>query len=473
VPQDESLRVTPDRIPINDLRQLLRDKGVAVPGGTAKAPFVDAVRQLIAASPKTLAEKVFNTVPHSALFKIVDFRQARDAEQVLNATMRTLFAQLIRSGKYPELGKVESKVKKVLQSKADELKSFIGKHRPDVRDVVVEPSVDFSQAYRSVDIGITDTRGQPVPLDLRGEGLRAHLRLAAFEWSGQILSARGEATTIFFLDEPDTHLDYHAQRRILGVIEEYTANGQALVATHSMNLINRVPLEKIVHFELDRSSGKSSPRIIEAPAGDEVDAINRVGNSLGIENAVLFYERCFVIFEGETEAQSIPTMYEVWSGSKWYLDGVRFLNGYNNEGAILFARFLHVNGRDVVALIDEDTTLQKGFPRQFTRGDLESQARLPNNRINTIGPTCFELAFPTSAWSRAIFRATNGKRRLNRTKLDNLRGQPREFIKLLKKSSGNLSKVQLGNALASVITRREIPNSIASAFEAARELAKR
>jgi energy-coupling factor transporter ATP-binding protein EcfA2 len=472
VPIDPDLRINPSDVNINDLRELLRSKGASIPGGTTKAPLAQAVRQLIANSPKAIGSVVVKSPPHPSLFKVVDFRSARDVDSVLNATLRTLFAQLIKSESYTELSKVEAKVRRVLQAKADELKEFVARHRPDVQDVLVQPQVDFSQGYRNVEIAVTDTRGSPIPLELRGQGLRAHLRLAAFEWSGQILSGAGSATRIFLLDEPDTHLDYYAQRRILGVIEEYARNGQVFLATHSMNLINRVGLDRIVHFELDRASGKSSPRRIQASGGSDVAEMNRIGESLGIENAVFFYERCFFLFEGETEAQSLPGLYEVWSGSKWYLDGVRFLNGHNNEGAILFGRFLHTSGRRVVALIDEDTTLKKGFQRQFTRSRLEGQTLLPPGRIITIGPAFFELAFSDSVWTRAVFRATGGKRRINRAKLGALRTNPRQFVRYLEKRSG-LSKVQLGVSAASVTKKTEIPEALADAFALAQKLAKR
>lgn len=244
-----------------------------------------------------------------------------------------------------------------------------------------------------------------------------------------------------------------------------------VLATHSMNLVNRVPLDRIVHFELDRACGKSAPRSIQAEPGAEVAELNRIGNSLGIENAVLFYERCFFLFEGETEGNALPRLYEVWTGSKWYLDGVRFANGCNNEGAVLFARFLHSNGRPVVALIDEDTTRNKGFQRQFSRGRLEGQALLPPDRIKTIGPFCFELAFSSTVWYRAIHRATGRKKHLNKAKLDALRHSPKDFIRYLQTTSGDLSKVQLGVALSSVTNKNEIPEQLGEAFEAARQYA--
>ena len=473
VPSDPDLRINPPEININDLRGLLRAKGELVPGGSVKAPAVKAVQELIGKSPKTLEQKPFASPPHPGFFEVVDFRAAREADAVMNAALRSLFVDLIKSNRYKELSMVEEKVTKVLQGKANELKEFVRRYRSDVRDVVARPHVDFSLGYRNVEIEITDVRGTSVPLSLRGDGFRAHLRLAAFEWSGQILAAAAARRRVFLLDEPDAHLDYLAQRRILGVIEEYARREQVVLATHSMNLVNRVALDRIVHFELDRASGKSVPRSIQAEPGAEVAELNRIGDSLGIQNAVLFYERCFFLFEGETEGHAVPRLYEVWTGSKWYLDGVRFLNGYNNEGAVLFARFLHSNGRPVVALIDEDTMLNKGLQRQFTQGRLEGQALLPGERIKTIGPSCFELAFCSAVWYRAVYRATGGKKHVSKAKLDSLRDSPRDFIRYLQTRSGGLSKVQLGVALSSVTTKSEIPAQLGEAFDVAKQYAAR
>jgi len=474
VPVDADLRIDPSATKMADLKELLTARGLAAPGGTSKEPYVQAVRQLIDQDQKCLDSIELDSPPHRPFFEVLDFRKAQDAEVVLNTTLRALFADLIRSNQYPELATAEAKANKVLQKKADELSDFVKRYRADVKDVVVRPSVDFASGYRNVSIHLTDTRGSPIALALRGQGLHTHLRLATFEWSGQLLSGGGTARRVVLFDEPDAHLDYHAQRRILGVIEEYAKNGHVLVATHSMNMINRVSLENIVHLEFDRNARRSTPRRIQTEAGAEAVELDRIGESLGLENATVLYERAFFMFEGETEARALPRMYELWTKSKWYLDGVRFVNGYNNEGAILGARFLHRNGRPVIVLIDEDTTVQKAsqYKRQFSRNRLEGQALLPAGRIKVIGPHCFELAFSSACWSRAIYRATGGKRRITKAKLDALRDRPSDFIKHLSLRSGGLSKVELGVALAAVIRRSEIPAQLSEAFDAARSLAQ-
>lgn len=474
VPVDEDLQIDPSSTKMSDLKELLNGRGLPVPGGTSKEPYVQAVRRAIEGSPKCVASIEMDGPRHRALFEVLDFRTARDAQVVLNTTLRALFGELIRSNQYPELAIAEGKINKALQTKANELSGFVKRYRTDVQDVVVRPSVDFASGYRDVEIRLTDTKGAPIALQRRGQGLQTHLRLATFEWSGQLLSGSGVATRVVLFDEPDTHLDYHAQRRILGVIEEYAKNGHVLVATHSMNMINHVSLENIVHLEFNRAARRTTPRQIRTEAGDESAELNRIGESLGVENATMLYERAFVMFEGETEAHALPRMYEVWTKSKWYLDGVRFVNGYNNEGAIQFARFLHTNGRPVIALVDEDTKIQKAsqYRRQFSRNRLEGQALLPADRIKVVGPSCFELAFSSACWSRAIYRATGGKRRIVKANLDALRDRPVEFIRYLSRRSGGLSKVELGVALASVIRRSEVPAGIADVFDAARELAQ-
>jgi hypothetical protein len=255
-------------------------------------------------------------------------------------------------------------------------------------------------------------------------------------------------------------------------MEDYARRGQVFASTHSMNLINRVPLDQLVHFVIDKNTLMAKPQTISVATGREAAEINRIGDSLGIENATLFYERSFMFFEGATEERALPRMYEVWSNSKWYLDGVRFINGHNNDGAIHFARFLHANDRPVVALVDEDTTFRKSeFDRQFTSAKFEGQVRLPTARIRLMTPSCFELAFSDNVWYRAISIATAGASRISVQKLRSLRGSPRDFLDYLSAKSGGLSKPQLGAALAKVVTRKDLPRDLTEAFQLAQSLA--
>lgn len=469
VPEDASLRVDPLNLNINELRDLLRSQG-RQPVGAQREPIENEVKALISQSAKVPGRIELHPDPLRTFFEIVDFRKAEDVQAVLNATLRTSFEEMIASSAFDVLRDVEVKVKAGLQKKANELRAFIRRYRADVGEVLITPRVDFASGYQGADIAIADLQGNDIPLRLRGQGMRAHLRLAAFEWTGRILGDIEGAARIFLLDEPDTHLDYHSQRRLLGAVEEYAKRGQVVVATHSINLINRVNLDQIIVLDYDRASGQSRVKTMHLEPGLETTDINAMGLELGVENAVLLYERAFVLFEGQTEENSLPAMYERWTGSKWYLDGVTFQNAWNNEGAVLLARLLHLRGRPVVALIDEDTTQHKEYPRQFTRQKLEGQALLPPERIKTIGDTFFEMAFSDDVWARVISVATAGKRRPRRAKLAHLRDDPTKYVKFVQKVT-EMSKPELGTVLGRVTKRGEIPPVLTEVFDIARELA--
>lgn len=55
---------------------------------------------------------------------------------------------------------------------------------------------------------------------------------------------------MFVYDEPDTHLDYSHQRRIMALIQLQSSrpNARVIVATHSLNLIDGVDISSVVHL---------------------------------------------------------------------------------------------------------------------------------------------------------------------------------------------------------------------------------
>ena len=83
------------------------------------------------------------------------------------------------------------------------------------------------------------------------------------------------AHTILAFDEPDLHLDYEAQKRIYEVIEQYVNKGiQVIVATHSINLINRVSLECINCYSKQSSQLESKIECF-TPATDDQEEESR------------------------------------------------------------------------------------------------------------------------------------------------------------------------------------------------------
>lgn len=279
---------------------------------------------------------------------------------------------------------------------------------------------------------------------------------------------------VILLDEPDTHLDYRSQQRLFDAVKRYSDTGASvLMATHSLAAVNRYPLDRIVVFRRETTTGRASARIASAEAAGQFDdaIIGQIGRALGVENASLLYDKCFVIIEGDTEQYALPLLYQMWSGNAAFMDGVRFINGHNNDGVIKFTRFLRDSGRMVVGIVDEDTFRVKSHRRYVTRHGLQSEGHVAQRDIFVLTPECFELAFGDDTWVRAIAKATGGKKRPRAASLANLRNDPKRYIEALNDFTSTVTKPELAQALVAALRRSEIPEVLADAFERAKHAA--
>ena len=360
----------------------------------------------------------------------------------------------------------------MLRKEVSGLQAFVTRYRPEITGLDIEIRVDFARGFQGAPLKLQTASGEAFA-ERRGEGFRRQLTLAAFEWSEGILdSSTNETGTIILFDEPDTHLDYHAQQRLIGVLSRLSDSGcQLVIATHSINMLNTFPLERVNLFSRDASNARSRGRPVVGKASgregqsEDLQLINSVGRELGIDNAAVLYERCFLLFEGESEDNALPRMYEIWSGNRSYLHGVRFINAYGNVGVLQFTRFLRDQGRAVVGLIDEDTTYNKGTKRLLTESKLWAEGHV--KVVHKVRPVCFELAFSSRVWRRAIAGAT-GRRGPQDNTIDAHRTDANEFVKFLMGEMDVDSKPSLARHLANAIRRpSDIPESIRQAFHEA------
>ena len=213
-----------------------------------------------------------------------------------------------------------------------------------------------------------------------------------------------ERPFILALDEPDIHLDYKSQQYLYDVISELSDNAiQIVLATHSINFVNRVPVNQINHYSLTSDATARIDRLaVEGPDEREV-FLSDLGKSMGLENATLFYERAFLAFEGKTEEGALPRLFETHFNATTHARGVKLVNAYDNHGAIVFAKFMNTNNRAVVFMVDEDTTANKGTQRIITPQSL-GKAGFPQNQMFIVEPSCFELAFSNEIWARVLNR---------------------------------------------------------------------
>lgn len=478
VPADPRLRIDIPAANINHLRALAKDLGIQV-GGAAKQPYVDAIEAHTAGQSTTQGKVHLPAALGPLLPEFTRFDSASDPQSVVHSVLRTIFKQEIeRPENTGPLGEVQKNITIRLQQEADALNPFVQKYRPEVKSVSVDPQFNFESGFRASDLRLQDQNDRPILLEKRGTGVQKHITLAVYEWNSEVLKKRqtqGARPLVLALDEPDTSLDYQSQRKLFETIQSFVSPlVQVVISTHSVNLINRVPIKKLNHYTLDTNKTKS---VIESFTPDasnleETDFfLHRLGDGLGLHHALMFYERCFLLFEGKTEELAIPIIFKLCAGEFPYVKGVRIVNAYDNYGAIVFAKFLHKHKRRVVFAVDEDTTRNKGVARHLTKESLERAGFDIPRQVHFVKPDCFEFAFSDEVWAKALNEHA-GDTIWTPAKINVLREPPQAFVGKLMKESGIASKPMLGLALAkSLRERTEVPECIRECIERAIEFA--
>lgn len=478
VPQDEKLRVDLDGLKIQGLRQLAGELGLEV-GGTSKEPFVQALREHRAQQPTVEGKLPFPSGIRSLIPEFTAVNTASDPEAVVHGVLRLTFREeLDKPENAQRLQELEHDITNRLREQASALNPFVQKYRPEVKSVSVNPEFNFERGFQASRLTLLDQNDRPILLEKRGTGIRRHITLAVYEWNSQVIRKReeeGARPLILALDEPDTSLDYHSQRQLFDIIQGFVGpKVQVVVCTHSVNLINRVPVQKINHYLLDPTGSKTIVESFQVDSEDqeEIDFfLHRLGDGIGLQNALMFYERCFLLFEGETEKRALPLIFRLCTGEFPYAKGVRLANAYNDHGAIVFAKFLHRHRRDVVFMVDEDTTRNIGVKRHITRDSLERAGFNVAEQAHFIGPDHFEYAFSDELWARAL-GSYEGSGSWTPERVASLRDPPQHFATRLLEESGIQSKPDLGLVLAkSLRSADEVPDCIRACVQRAEQMA--
>ncbi|MFF7990151.1 ATP-dependent endonuclease [Kitasatospora xanthocidica] len=241
----------------------------------------------------------------------------------------------------------------------------------------LEPQIQFKPTISRVPLAASAHGQHPVPLSAAGAGRSRRITLALWEASQQLLSGGPEgveANVIIVYDEPDTHLDYDHQRRIMEMIKASasTSHSTVIVATHSLNLIDGVDIQDIVH--LNSRDGRA---YVQSLGASDTDAhtrrfLSNMAASLGFRNSVLLHEKCFVAVEGATEYAALPTLFKLAFGYPIQSAGIALWACGGNDGALNFAKFLKEHKRTVVFMVDADSPRDKqkefGYDRLLKQG---------------------------------------------------------------------------------------------------------
>ncbi len=367
--------------------------------------------------------------------------------------------------------KAEKEVRTKLEDAAKHLRDHILDSCPELADLVVEPTVSFKEGFGGVRLSSMRKGSGAVPLSASGAGTQRRITLATWEWTRNLLSegaSEGRSIVVAY-DEPDTHLDYGHQRDLVDLIRKQCElpSVRVVIATHSLNLIDKVSIEDVVHLELD-----DDRTVIKRLFGDDHGAIDRhlmdIAAAMGLRNSVLLHERCFVGVEGVTEQQAIPILFRTATGLTLQAAGIALVPAGGNAGARSFCKYLAEHGREVRFIVDKDSSTHKVFAPDKLRAE-----GIADDQMYLVGdPSEIEDLFSGEQWAYVANLAW--------PRADGAPWIPEEFAKLrssgkfsdrlrdllvAQSSSPPTSKAALLPALASTLSEvEEVPNALRDVF---------
>jgi len=477
---DPRLRVNLSSYTVEVLVQLASEFSIEVPK-SPKTAIVEAIVSWLNEQELVPGELELPPAFRSLLPEFESFESASEPQSVVTQMLKRVYRdEISKEEMQGKLSEIERVVTGKLRAEASSLKNYIQKYRERIEDVNVDPHFNFEGGLQGADIQVKERGKDFVYLDKSGTGMQHHIRLAVYEWNSGIIEKRSEEGAkpiIWAFDEPDMHLDYKCQRKLFEIIQGFVRSGiQVIICTHSINLVNRVPIQNLIHYSLD-NKGCTQITTYEPTAESEDFFLHQIGTNMGLDNSLMFYERCFVAVEGETEMNCLPILFETYTGGKKMItEGVRLINGEGNGGARLFAKFLNAKHKNVILLVDEDCKTNPVEEKCFTAEKLKGDGFDIDSQVYFAGPKEFEYLFSDDIWAR--IGNSLGTKKENEvewasTDITPFRtDQTRKFASNLKRAF-KVDTITLALALGKCVKKEEMPETICKCFDHALQIANR
>lgn len=399
--EDVSLRDLEQRS-LEDLKDLATRHGLAPEGHAGRrATFLEPLQALSESLPGVQAW-VTAAGPLIALLPQLLIFTNDDPESAIRRALLGVYRTALQDEAITEqLAAVEARTRDVLVSEAVKLCEHLRRRCPELADVRIEPQVSFRDQFPTVKIEAGRLPTELVGLDASGAGRRQRIALATWEFTQEILqrTSSEDRSLVVCYDEPDTHLDYGHQRDLATLIRNQAVlpGVRVIVATHSLTLIDRVPIEDVAH--LVHHDGRSDVHLLMTDGHLETNVfLANVAAAMGLQTSVLLHERCFVGVEGVTEAQTFPILFRIAMGMPLQSAGIALIAASGNVGALLLARHLAQHGRPVRIIVDEDTFNSHSTKRKFRQDALLSHGIDPSH-VHRVGTKELEDLFEDAQWS--------------------------------------------------------------------------
>lgn len=340
----------------------------------------------------------------------------------------------------------------------------------DLTEVKIEP------IYQKKDLNIDAKvkfleHGKEVSIDKKGDGTKRRITMALLEYKKEQSLIEHDASTIYLLDEPDTHLHVKAQLEFLDTVKGFAANGSLVIlTTHSPFIINSVKPKKL--RLLENNNNHSKIKYIKS----DPEYADRILRTLGIENTYLFFAKHIIIVEGETEEQFIPSYFIKAFDETLSSSLVKIINCKGIPNIPGFAKaLLEIHSPEKVHLLfDNDAS------PELT--ELIDRLQIPDDRKYIVGTKEFEDAFTDealyTAWAAYLTSyekeipetwSVESIRKLRAECAENGKKFSKE-IRSLNQRGKKMSKPIFANAIGQHLSDDDIPTRLLELVQAVRQV---
>lgn len=374
----------------------------------------------------------------------------------------------------------QQEIRENLNRKIEEnLKTKIQETNKKVQKVTGRFTIDFGRGFQLETLLIDFGHGEN-PLNNIGEGSKKRLFLAINEWDKEVrLSQAAKKRVIRGYDEPDASLHYSAQKEMFYSLkarsEDPNDKLQVIICTHSIPMVDRAPASVINYVEQDEN-GLSTVSFLKGNEDAEVkDFLDSISEISGTKNSSLFFERCFLIVEGDSEDNFLPKAYQKAAGHTLSEDGIVLINLRGNSAWQAFLKLLNKNkAKATVLMLDNDVQndrSRKVTPRKLTEIGFPAEFLTENTFL--VGTKEFEDIFSNEVICRCLnkYWKKEANNQWTAEEMQELRNKPKfseALDKLVNDYRANhqvtfesFGKADLGRKLAEEITADEF-NAIAT-----------
>jgi len=338
---------------------------------------------------------------------------------------------------------------------------------PALTDIKIIPNYAHQDFNLNAEIIFLEN-GSEIDLRKKGDGTKRRITMALLELKKDATLVETDTSTIYLLDEPDTHLHVRAQLQLLDTLDQFSQQGhQIIIATHSPFLINAVKPQNILML---CPSAQNCTTVKSLKQG--IDQTDRTLRALGIENIFLYFARNIVLVEGETEKQFVHAFHVKKTEKEPSANLIKIIdvNGIHN---------IYGFSRAIVELHDP-TRIHVVHDQEMSAetSELIDRLSIPEENRYVSGNKEFEDAFEPvalhSAWNDYL--VDNGRESPETWNVDSiatckegcLADETRKFsseLRALSAGSGKkMSKPIFGAILGGYLQEADIPESVARLF---------